>query len=255
MNFLHAILLGIVEGLTEFLPISSTLHLIQATKQLGLEETPFIKLFNVVIQSGAMLAVVPLFLRTLFNDRTLFKKIALSFIPTAAVGFAFYKVIKSFFFVNQSLQWGVFLSVGFLFIGYEWVMKERPLQRDASSLSHREAIFIGIAQALAVVPGVSRSGIVMLAMMGMGMKRPEAARYSFFLAVPTIFAASVFDLFKNREAIIGQTHHAEFLLIGLFSSFVSAMFVIRWFIGYLQKHSLAPFGWYRIVLSLFFLIP
>lgn len=241
----HAVVLGVVEGLSEFLPISSTFHLIWAATLLELPQTAFLKLFEVAIQSGAILAVLALYFDTLRRDRALVARVAVSFVPTAIVGLVLYRLIKDVFFESRLLQLAVFALVGIAFIAVERLWRGRALPREARGLSYREAVAVGLCQALAVVPGVSRAGAVMLGMMALGVRRDEAARYSFLLAVPTILAASGYDLFQTRDAIGGSTD-AAFLAVGAATSFLSALLVMRWFIGYLQRHSLAVFGWYRL---------
>lgn len=242
----QAALLGVVEGLTEFLPVSSTFHLIWASTLLGLPQTDFLKLFEVAIQSGAILAVLALYFDTLRRDRALVARVAVSFVPTALVGFVLYRLIKDVFFESPLLQLAVFALVGIVFIVVEALWRGRALPREARSLSYREAVAVGLCQALAVVPGVSRAGAVILGMMALGVRRDEAARYSFLLAVPTILAASGYDLLQMRDTLSAGASNLAFLAVGFAASFASALLVMRWFIGFLQRHSLAVFGWYRL---------
>lgn len=249
MNFFHVIILGIVEGLTEFLPVSSTFHLIFASKILGLPQTDFQKLFEVFIQGGAILAIVALYWKTIQKDLELMKKVVIAFIPTAIVGLVLYKVIKDVFFAQTILMLSVFIGVGIIFIISEILIKKDKLKllRSLDSLTYIEAAGIGLVQALAVMPGVSRAGAVILGMIFLKFKRDESARFSFLLAVPTIVAASGYDLLKMRKEIMGSGSHIEFLLVGTIVAFVSAYFVVKWFVTYLQRHSLTTFGWYRII--------
>lgn len=251
MNILHAGILGVIEGLTEFLPVSSTFHLIWFSKLLGITQNDFTKLFEVVIQSGAILAVVILYYKTVIHDRILMKKVLMSFLPTAIVGFMLYKVIKSIFFENAVLQLAVFIAVGLIFVVLEFFWRNRSLYREAKTLTYKEAVIVGLAQSLAVIPGVSRAGAVILSLMMVGVKRDEAARFSFLLALPTILAASFFDLFKMRRVLWGQTSSALIILAGFIAAFISALFIMKWFISYLEKNSLSRFGWYRILAGLF----
>lgn len=256
MNYIHAILLGIVEGITEFLPISSTFHLIFTAKLLGIHDSEFTKLFEVFIQSGAILAVFFMYFKTLWNDLDLAKKAIVSFIPTALVGFALKGVIKSVFFETDWLMIGAFFFVAFIFFGIEYAISQKKLtiDREVSTLTYKQAIIIGLAQSLAVIPGVSRAGSVMVAMMMSGFRRDEAARYSFILSIPTIFAASALDLLDMREVAFANLNNSGLLLVGFLTAFVSAYFVVKWLISFLQKNSLAPFGWYRIVVGIILLV-
>jgi undecaprenyl-diphosphatase len=175
--------------------------------------------------------------------------VAVSFVPTAIVGFLLARVITDVFFEDERLQLGAFALVGVLFIVAERAWRDRPLERDPHQLDYREAALVGLAQALAVVPGVSRAGAVMLALMALGVSRDAAARYSFLLALPTIVAASAFDLVREREVLAAASDGLLLLGVGLLVSFVTALLVMRWFIGYLQRHSLVAFGAYRLVVA------
>ncbi|MEK7499833.1 MAG: undecaprenyl-diphosphate phosphatase, partial [Patescibacteria group bacterium] len=200
MDILQAVILGVVEGITEFLPVSSTFHLIWTGKILGIQQTPFVKLFEVAIQSGAILAVVASFAKTTLQNPSLIKKVLVAFVPTAVVGFVLYKIIKDIFLENATLQISMFIAIGIVFILFERFSK-LTLSRSIASISYKEAVTIGTMQALAVIPGVSRSGAVIIALMLFSFNRKDAAVFSFLLAVPTILAASVFDILKSREAI------------------------------------------------------
>lgn len=251
MSLLQSAVLGLVEGLTEFLPISSTFHLIFASQLLGLPQTDFLKLFEVAIQSGAIIAVLALYGREVWRDRRLVKNVCLSFIPTAVVGFVLYKVIKTFFFESSGLMTAAFIIMGVVFLIIEGLISrgEIILERGARTLTVGQALLIGSAQALAVIPGVSRAGAVMIGMMLLGCKREESARYSFLLAVPTILAASVYDLWKMREVLSGTISAGSLLIVGWLAAFVSAYIVMKWFVRYLQSHTLLLFGWYRLALG------
>lgn len=253
---MHALVLGVVEGLTEFLPVSSTAHLIITGHLLGLAQTAFQSFFEVFIQAGAILAVVFLYAQYLRRHLYLIRQLAFSFVPTAVIGFLLYKIIKTVFFNSNLLIIMALLIVGGVFIVLELKLKKQTkrLNRQLDQMSDRQAALIGLVQALAVVPGVSRSGIVMVGMMGLGYRRDEAARYSFLLAVPTILAASGYDLFKMRGLLMHSGQSLSLLLIGTLAAFVVAYFVMKWFIGFLQKNTLIPFGIYRIALAIILLL-
>ena len=255
MNIVHSAILGVIEGLTEFLPISSTAHLIIAAKLLRLPQTDFMKFFEVFIQSGAILAVVLLYFQYILKHKTLIKQITLSFIPTAVIGFFLYKIIKNVFFSSSMLIIDAIFIVGLLFIILEYFISKKKiiLKHSLSSLTPLQAILTGFVQALAVIPGVSRSGIVMFYLMSQGYKRDEAATYSFLLAVPTILAASTYDLLKMRSLIGSSVQYLPLLLVGFVTSFMVAYAVMKWFIGYLKQNSLVSFGIYRIALAIILL--
>lgn len=251
MTFLHALILGIVEGLTEFLPISSTAHMILASRIMGINQTEFVKFFEVFIQIGAIFAVVFLYFKK-FLDVKLLKQLTLSFLPTAIVGFLLYRMIKTVFFDSAFLIAGSLVLVGILFILVE--RKNNKLTKSITSMSLLAAVLIGLAQSLAVIPGVSRAGIVMVIMMLMGYKRDESAQYSFMLALPTLAAAAFYDAYKMKSITLTGIEY-QMIAIGLFTSFVVAYFSMKWFVSYLQKSKLTPFGVYRIalgIISLFF---
>lgn len=252
MNLINAFVLGIVEGVTEFLPISSTAHLIISSKLLNIPQTEFQKFFEVFIQSGAILAVVFIYWKTILKNKNLLISIILSFIPTAVVGFLLHKIIKNVFFESLMLIAASLFIVGLFFIVFEFLLKKKIFKTNKKiiQMTILQALLIGVGQSLAVVPGVSRAGAVILTMMILGFNREESAMYSFVLAVPTLFAASAFDLIKTDPQLIFEGSNLLFLFIGLIASFFSAMLAIKWFVNFLQKNSLTNFGIYRILLAL-----
>lgn len=256
MNVIQSIILGIVEGITEFLPVSSTFHLIWTSTFLQLEQSEFVKLFEVFIQGGAILAVVFLYTKEILNNRQLFVKLILSFIPTALVGFGLYKIIKGVFFERTDVITVAFLLIGIVFLIAEYFIQKGKIKIDknVSKLSYKQAILVGLIQSLSILPGISRAGAVILGMMFLGYKRDESAKYSFMLSIPTILAASVYDLYKMREVAFGSTDKMGVLLIGFAVAFVSAFIGVKWLIKYLQNNSLAFFGWYRIGVGIILLI-
>ena len=249
---MNAFILGIVEGITEFLPISSTAHLIISSKLLNIPQTEFQKFFEVFIQSGAILAVAFIYWKMILNNKSLMVNVILSFIPTAIVGFLLRKVIKNVFFESFTLIAASLFIIGLFFIIYEFLLKNKIVKTDKKIIQMTivQALLIGVGQSLAVVPGVSRAGAVILTMMIMGFNREESALYSFVLAVPTLLAASAFDFIKTDPQLIFSGSNMLFLFIGLITSFFSALLAIKWFIKFLQKNSLTYFGIYRIGLAL-----
>ena len=250
MTFLHAAVLGIIEGLTEFLPISSTAHMIMGSRLMGLQQTEFLKFFEVFIQVGAIFAVVFLYFKQFFNMR-LIKQLLCSFIPTAIVGFLLYKVIKTIFFESNVLIAFSLISIGIVFIIVEKMkLKEH---KSIAQMTLQTAVLIGLAQSFAVVPGVSRAGIVILAMMLLGFKRDESAQYSFMLALPTLAAAALLDVVKMRNMKL-SLNEIEMVALGTIISFAVAYMSMKWFVGFLQKKKLTIFGVYRIVVGIIALV-
>lgn len=255
MEIYQAVLLGIVEGVTEFLPISSTFHLIFTSQILGLEQTEFLKFFTVFIQAGGILAVLFIYGKELWQNHELVKKILLSFIPTSVLGFLLYKLVKGTFFESNWLMLTVFILFGLIFIFYERYLQKNPkaIDKDLQELSWQQSLLIGAFQTLAIIPGVSRSGAVILIMLLLGQKRANAAKYSFLLAVPTIFGSAGLDLIKTINTVSLNGPEVVATAVGFLVSFVVALAVLRWLIGYLQKNSLAVFGYYRLGLGLILL--
>lgn len=250
MNILHALLLGIIEGVTEFLPISSTFHLIISSQLLGIPQTDFSKFFDVFIQAGAILAVFGLFWREWFTNLDYLKKVAIAFVPTAVVGFLLHSLIKDVFFSSFQTMVVIFILVGLLFLAIEqWVCKEDvQVNRTLESMTVLQAILIGLAQAAAVMPGVSRAGAVIVAMLILRFRREDAAKFSFTLAVPTILSAAALDVVKSRETLVQMTSNdMVVLLVGSVAAFVSAFIVVKWFINFLRTRTFRVFGWYRVL--------
>ncbi|OIO37090.1 MAG: undecaprenyl-diphosphatase UppP [Candidatus Omnitrophica bacterium CG1_02_46_14] len=251
MNLLHALIFGIVEGITEFLPISSTGHLILTAQVLGLKQSEFIKSFEITIQLGAILAVMCLYWKSLLLNFEAVKRVIVAFIPTAILGFVFYKIIKKFLLTGDMIVlWSLFLGGLFLII-FEWRHKEKnDALEDFSRLSYGKAALIGVFQSLAMIPGVSRSAAAIVGGLILGMKRKTIVEFSFLLAVPTMLAATGYDLLKNGASF----NHSEltFLSIGFIASFIVAAISIKCFLHFVTKHSLFLFGVYRVIIALLF---
>lgn len=252
MSIIDTIVLGIVEGVTEFLPISSTAHLQITQRLLGILTTDFIKSFEIAIQLGAILAVVFFYREKLFSSSFLyFKNILIAFIPTGVIGFLLYKIIKSFLLGNIFIAATTLFVGGLIIVFYEYRVRNKTesiSEKTIETLSVRELLILGSAQALAVVPGVSRSGAVIISGRVLGLPRILITEFSFLLAIPTMLAATAYDLLKSGFAFSGGEWGNIFL--GAIVSFIVALLVIKWFLQYIQKHSFAIFGWYRIIIGL-----
>ncbi|MDE1966400.1 MAG: undecaprenyl-diphosphatase UppP [Patescibacteria group bacterium] len=250
MTPFDSIILGIVEGITEFLPVSSTGHLILASSLLGILQTEFVKTFEIAIQLGAILAVVALFWRS-FLDLPLLKKIIVAFIPTGIIGLAVYHIVKTYLIGNEYVVLASLLVGGIALIAFERFHGEKDGAVGISELSYKNAALIGVFQAVAVIPGISRSAATIVGGLALNLSRVAIVEFSFLLAVPTMLAATGLDLVKTSAHFSGSDWLA--LSIGFLVSFVVALGVIRWFLKYVRGHSFVPFGWYRIGISVLFL--
>jgi len=256
MKLIQSFILGLIEGLTEFLPVSSTAHLVLFSSLLKISQSEFQKFFEIFIQGGAFLAVVFGYFKFVFKNPQVLKKILISFLPTSILGIVFYKIFKNFLLPNKTLISLSLIFVGILFLVFEKLIQKGkfPLKKGLKEMNFFEAFFIGIVQALSMIPGVSRSGAIILGMMLLGFKRDEAVLYSFLLGALTLISASSFELlqFGARSLFLNQNQF-YFLLIGFFTSCFFAFFANRWLLKYLQKHDLKIFGWYRIIIGIIFL--
>ena len=257
MSVLHVFILSLIEGLTEFLPISSTGHLILASKLLGISETNFVKTFEVVIQLGAILAVVVLYMKKFLNSLSLLKKLIVAFIPTAVVGFTLYPLIKDVLLGSSTVTLDALFWGGIALIGIELFLKKRngsvrSNEIDYERITYKKAFLIGVFQCLSVIPGVSRAAATIIGGLATGLNRPMATEFSFLLAVPTMIAATALDVYKSRE-FISQTGFLT-LFAGSVLSFIFAMLAVKFLINFVKKHSFIGFGIYRIVLAILFWI-
>jgi undecaprenyl-diphosphatase len=257
--FLKTLLLGLIEGITEFLPVSSTGHMILADEFIRLSgNQAFTAAFQVFIQSGAILAVVVLFRRELWpfagtqaeqrNKWLLWAKTVVAFIPAAIAGLLFHGFIKEHLF-NPVTVAATLIFYGVVLILFERSHQAQPdALHSIDALTFRTAFFIGLIQCLALIPGTSRSTATILGGRFLGLDRTLAAEFSFFLAIPTIAAASLFQLIESGNGF----SVTEYLMLGtgFMVSFAVAAAVIKWLMHYLRKHSFIPFGWYRIILGL-----
>lgn len=249
MDLFQSVVLGIVEGITEFLPISSTGHLILASSLLGVVQTTFTKTFEIAIQSGAILAVVILYWKSFLNW-PLVQKIIAAFIPTGLIGLLLYGTVKTYLIGNEWVVLGALFAGGIALIVFEKWYQGREGTKDLASLSYLDAMLIGVAQAVAIIPGVSRSAATVLGGLTLGLSRTAIVEFSFLLAVPTLAAATALDLLTTSVAF--TSHEWFVLVVGFAVSFMVALIAIHWLLRYVRTHSFIPFGIYRIVLSVIF---
>ena len=248
INFWQAGILGVVQGITEFLPVSSTGHLILSSQLLGLISGDFLTSFIIVIQAGSILAVLFLYGKSLLNWE-FDKKIIAAFLPTAIVGFLIYKIVKTVFLGNNLVVAVALILGGLLMIYLErfYNSKKDFVPRELSTLTYREAMLIGLVQALAMIPGVSRSAATLFGGLAVGLSRSATLEFSFLLAIPTMLAATGYDLFKSGSAF--SLDQVEVIIFGIVLSFVVSMISIRWLLNFVRQHTFVGFGIYRIVLG------
>ena len=254
---IRAVILGIIEGVTEFLPVSSTGHLLLAERFFGLGEGAFWNSFTVLIQLGAILAIVVLYFAKLWriavgmfsnaDDRRFVIGVLIAFLPAVIIGLLAGKYIKEILFESA---WVICFSliVGGAILLWVDQMDHKPYEHDATRFPLLTYLWIGIAQCLAMIPGVSRSGASIVAAMLLGADKRAAAEFSFFLAIPTMFGATVYQLYKNRHDL--NFDGAELIAVGFVVSFVAALVVVRWLLRYISGHRFTAFAVYRIVVGL-----
>lgn len=251
MNILQAFILSIIEGLTEYLPISSTGHMVLASHILAVPQTDFTKSFEIIIQLGAIAAIVVIYWRVLLQNREAWKRILVAFIPTGVIGFFLYKVLKSFLLGNEWITVLSLLLGGIVIILVEKNHTEKETHTDTiEDLSYKHAFFIGLIQSLSIIPGVSRAGATIIGGMLLGSKRKVAVEFSFLLAVPTMLAATGLDLLKSSHSFTVDQY--GLLAVGLIGSFVTAMIAVKYLLSFVQKHTFTGFGYYRIILAVIY---
>ena len=250
MSLFQTIFLGIIEGLTEFLPVSSTAHLMIVSRLFGVADSEFLKTFEIAIQLGAICAVLVLYFKKIFSDFSLIKNVAVGFVPTATTGFLFYGIFKS-------LLGNIYIALATLFFGgivlilFEKFSKPK---NDSTSLTTSEQLdlkksfTVGLWQPLAMIPGVSRSMATILGGMMTGLSKQAAVEFSFLLALPTMFSATVYDIYKSYSLF--SFSEWQTLGIGFLIAFLSALVSVKWFLGFISKNSFANFGWYRITFTI-----
>lgn len=248
MTLFQSILIAIVEGITEFLPVSSTGHMIIVSTLMGINNDEFTKIFEVNIQFGAILAVVFLYFKRFFNSFDFYLRLLVAFIPTAILGLLLDKHIDAL--LGNVIVVAINLLLGGIFLLF--VDKMFPKATDGNEkIPFPKAAIIGTFQALAMLPGVSRSAATIIGGQTQGLSRKAAAEFSFFLAVPTMFAASALKLLKGYKAI--NSDNISLLLVGNVVAFVVAALAIKFFIDFLTKHGFKMFGYYRIAVGLLIL--
>jgi undecaprenyl-diphosphatase len=248
MDIFQAIIIAIVEGITEFLPVSSTGHMIITQKLLGIEPDSFVKLFTVNIQFGAILSVIILYWKRFFQTFDFYLKLFFAFLPAAILGFLLSGYIDQM--LESVLVVAISLVLGGIILLFVDTRFNEPSENQ--NLSIPKALKIGLFQVVAMIPGVSRSAATIIGGLTQKLTRKNATEFSFFLAVPTMFAASAYEMMKSYKSI--QPQHINVLIIGNIVAFLVAMLAIKGFISFLTKHGFKFFGYYRIIVGAIILI-
>jgi undecaprenyl-diphosphatase len=253
MTILDSIILGVVEGITEFLPVSSTAHLILTSRLLGLEETNALKAYETIIQFGAILAVLFIYKEKIFfnvrekSERNkgiaLWFKLCIAFVPTGLVGLLLYSSIKEFFTPSATVWF--MIATGITFIVVEKLHNEKDHHTDSlEKMSLAKSIGVGMFQAISLLPGVSRSGATIIGGLLIGLKRKTAVEFSFLLALPTMLVATAYELYKGWANF--QIDSLVTLGVGFVVSFIASYLAVKWFLKFVEKYDFIPFGIYLI---------
>lgn len=252
MNYLQAIILAIIEGLTEFLPVSSTGHMIIGTALMNMEPTPFVKLFTIVIQLGTILSVLVLYFKRFFKSLNFYYKLVVAAIPASILGLLLNDFIDSL--LESPLMVAIMLVVGGVILLFVDKWFNKPSIENSDEISYKQSFIIGLYQCLALIPGTSRSASTIVGGMTQNLTRKAAAEFSFFLAIPMMLGASVVKLYKFlKEGHAFSNQEINLLIIGNIVGFIVAIIAIKTFINILTKHGFKAFGWYRIVVGLIIL--
>jgi undecaprenyl-diphosphatase len=252
MSIIQSIVLSIIEGLTEFLPISSTGHMILASSIMNIPEDAFVKTFEISIQIGAIFAIVLMYARRFLQGISIYLKLAVAFIPTGIIGFLAYPYIKAYLFNPIVVTISLILGGIILILIDKKVVGQQSKTEVLENISYKNAFFIGLFQSVSMIPGVSRAAATIVGGIFNGLDKKQAIEFSFLLAVPTMFAATGYDLYKTSIAFTG---HEIFLLgLGLIIAFITAWIAVKVFVRIVQNYGFKYFGYYRIIIGILFLL-
>jgi undecaprenyl-diphosphatase len=256
---LKIIILGVVEGVTEFLPISSTAHLILVSKIINFNEIKN-NVFEIAIQLGAILAIVVIYFSKIFKifikynsnieNRKFVNNIIIAFIPASIIGFISHESIKKYLFNNLTIA--LSLIIGGIIIIIIENYYDKLKNKSSNVINFYQALIIGLCQTLAMIPGISRSGSTIMGALALGIDRKTATEFSFFLAIPTIGGACLYDIYKNLYLLTFDD--IEIIILGIFSSFIASLIIIKWLLKYISNHDFKIFGYYRIFVGFLILL-
>ena len=255
-TFFHAIILGLVEGITEFLPVSSTGHMILTSHLLGIDSSDFLKSFEVFIQLGAILAVLVIYWKKLLGNTKIFLRVAIAFAPTAIIGLFVYTLVKTYLLGSTTVVVWALLIGGAALIIFEKIRIEKNTEQDIviqlESVTYKQAFIIGLFQSIAIIPGVSRSAATIVGGLLLGISRRAIVEFSFMLAVPTMAAAVGLDLLKTGFSFTNE--ETGLLAVGFIVAFVSALISIKFLLRFVKNYTFTSFGVYRIIIAIIFII-
>jgi undecaprenyl-diphosphatase len=252
MTLTQSILIAIIEGLTEFLPISSTGHMILASAAMGIHEDEFVKTFEVFIQLGAILAIALMYIKRFFKSIEIYLKLFVAFLPTGIIGLLAYDYIKAYLFNPIVVSVSLILGGIFLIFIDKKVINSKSNLEEVEQMSFKNAFYIGLIQCISMIPGTSRAAATIIGGVFNGLDKKQATEFSFLLAVPTMMAAGGYDLLKSDLAF--STEQITMLGVGSLVAFVSAWIAVKLFLKYVSNHGFTAFGYYRIALGILFLI-
>jgi len=252
MTIIQSIIIAIIEGLTEFLPISSTGHMILASSIMKIQDDAFVKTFEISIQLGAILAIVLMYAKRFLQGIPIYLKLGFAFLPTAVIGFLAYDFIKTYLFNPTIVSISLIVGGIILILIDKKVVEQKSSTVDLEDISYKRAFSIGLIQCFSMIPGVSRAAATIIGGVFNGLDKKQATEFSFLLAVPTMFAATGYDLLKTS---ISFTDHELFLLgLGLVIAFITAWIAVKIFLKIVENYGFKHFGYYRIVIGILFLI-
>jgi undecaprenyl-diphosphatase len=252
MSLIQSIIIAIIEGITEFLPISSTGHMILTSSLMKISEEEFVKTFEISIQLGAIMAIVLMYAKRFLQGISIYLKLGIAFIPTAIVGFLAYDIIKNYLF-NPVIVAVSLIVGGIILIIIDKIVVSKKSETDIlENINYKNAFFIGLIQCFSMIPGVSRAAATIIGGVFNGLDKKQATEFSFLLAVPTMFAASGYDLLKTP--IEFTSHEIYLLILGFFIAMITAWIAVKIFLKLVENYGFKYFGYYRIVIGIIFLI-
>lgn len=252
MTLVQSVIIAIIEGITEFLPISSTGHMILASSLMKIHEEEFVKTFEISIQLGAIMAIVLMYAKRFLQGIPIYLKLGIAFIPTAVAGFLAYDYIKNYLF-NPIVVASSLIIGGFVLILIDRFIVAKKSETDVlENISYKNAFFIGLIQCVSMIPGVSRAAATIVGGVFNGLDKKQATEFSFLLAVPTMFAATGYDLLKTPVDF--TSHEIILLAIGFFIAMVTAWIAVKIFLKLVENYGFKYFGYYRIAIGIIFLI-